>query len=99
MLTGRQMTAQEAHRWGIVNEVVPLAALMSTVHQWADDILAGAPLSIRASKQAALMGLGQSLEIALNLNYTEALKMRHSQDTVEGPRAFAEKRPPRWQGR
>jgi enoyl-CoA hydratase/carnithine racemase len=99
MLTGRQMTAQEAHRWGIVNEVVPLADLMSTVHQWADDMLAGAPLSIRASKQAALMGLGQSLEIALNLNYTEALKMRHSQDTVEGPRAFAEKRPPRWQGR
>jgi enoyl-CoA hydratase/carnithine racemase len=99
MLTGRHMTAQEAHRWGIVNEVVPLADLMATVHRWADDILACAPLSIRASKQAALMGLGQPLEIALNLNYTEALKMRHSEDTVEGPRAFAEKRPPRWQGR
>jgi enoyl-CoA hydratase/carnithine racemase len=99
MLTGRHMTAQEAHRWGIVNEVVPLADLMSTVHQWADDILACAPLSIRASKQAALLGLGQPLEIALHLNYTEALKMQHSEDTVEGPRAFAEKRPPRWQGR
>lgn len=99
ILTGRHMTAQEAHRWGIVNDVVPLADLMSTVHQWADDILAGAPLSIRASKQAALLGLGQPLEIALNLNYTEALKMRHSEDIVEGPRAFAEKRPPRWQGR
>jgi enoyl-CoA hydratase/carnithine racemase len=99
ILTGRHMTAQEAHRWGIVNEVVPLADLMSTVHKWANDILACAPLSIRASKQAALMGLGQPLEIALSLNYTEALKMRHSEDTVEGPRAFAEKRPPRWQGR
>jgi len=99
MLTGRHMTAQEAHRWGIVNDVVPLADLMATVHQWADDILAGAPLSIRASKQAALLGLGQPLEIALNLNYTEALKMRYSEDTVEGPRAFAEKRPPRWHGR
>jgi len=99
ILTGRHMTAQEAHRWGIVNEVVPLADLMATVHKWADDILACAPLSIRASKQAALMGLGQPLEMALNLNYTEALKMRHSEDTVEGPRAFAEKRPPRWQGR
>jgi enoyl-CoA hydratase/carnithine racemase len=99
MLTGRHMTAQEAHRWGIVNEVVPLADLMSTVHKWADDILAGAPLSIRASKQAALMGLGQPLDVALNLNYSEALKMRHSEDFVEGPRAFAEKRPPRWQGR
>src|SRR5919108_3471686 len=97
ILTGRHMTAQEAHRWGIVNAVVPLAALMPTVFTWANEILEGAQLSVRASKQAALMGLGQPLEIALNLNYTEALKMRYSEDTVEGPRAFAEKRPPRWQ--
>ena len=40
ILTGRHMTAQEAHRWGIVNEVVPLAALMPTVFTWANDILA-----------------------------------------------------------
>ena len=99
MLTGRHMTAQEAHRWGIVNEVVPLAALMETVQRWANDILECAPLSIRASKQAAMMGLGQPLDVALNLNYSESIKMRNSQDIVEGPRAFAEKRPPHWQGR
>ena len=99
ILTGRHMTAQEAHRWGIVNEVVPHAELMPTVMQWAHDILAGAPLSIRASKQAAMMGLGYPLDIALNLNYTEALRMRWSEDTVEGPRAFAEKRQPNWQAR
>jgi enoyl-CoA hydratase/carnithine racemase len=99
ILTGRHMTAQEAHRWGIVNEVVPLAELMPTVMQWAHEILACAPLSIRASKQAAMMGLGHPLEIALNLNYTEALRMRWSEDTVEGPRAFAEKRQPNWQAR
>jgi enoyl-CoA hydratase/carnithine racemase len=99
MLTGRHMTAQEAHRWGIVNEVVPLADLMTTVQQWANDILACAPLSIRASKQAALMGLGYPLEVALHMNYTEATAMRYSADTVEGPRAFAEKRQPNWQGK
>jgi enoyl-CoA hydratase/carnithine racemase len=99
MLTGRHMTAQEAHRWGIVNEVVPLAQLMPTVEKWAEEILACAPLSVRASKQAALMGLEYPLDIALHMNYTEALKMRHSEDTVEGPRAFAEKRPPNWQAR
>jgi enoyl-CoA hydratase/carnithine racemase len=99
ILTGRQMTAQEAYRWGIVNEVVPLAQLMPTVERWAADILACAPLSIRASKQAALMGLGYPLDIALNMNYTEVLKMRRSEDTVEGPRAFAEKRQPNWQAR
>jgi enoyl-CoA hydratase/carnithine racemase len=99
MLTGRHMTAQEAHRWGIVNEVVPLAELMPTVQRWANEILECAPLSVRASKQAALMGLGHPLEIALHMNYTEVTKMRRSEDTVEGPRAFAEKRKPNWQAR
>ena len=72
---------------------------MPTVDRWAQEILACAPLSIRASKQAALKGLGQPLDIALHLNYSEVLKMRRSEDTVEGPRAFAEKRQPNWQAR
>ena len=99
ILTGRHMTAQEAHRWGIVNEVVPLADLIPTVHRWAQDILEGAPLSIRASKQAAMMGLGHPLDIALNLEYTQSTAMRRSEDIVEGPKAFAEKRKPNWKGR
>ena len=99
ILTGRHMTVQEAHRWGIVNEVVPLAELMPTVFTWANEILACAPLSVRASKQAALTGLGHPLDIALSMNYTETLRMQRSEDTVEGPRAFAEKRQPNWQAR
>lgn len=99
ILTGRHMTAQEAHRWGVVNEVVPLADLMPTVHRWAQDILEGAPLSVRASKQAAMMGLGHPLAIALNLEYTQNTAMRWSEDIVEGPKAFAEKRKPNWKGR
>ena len=99
ILTGRHMTAQEAHRWGIVNEVVPLADLMPTVDRWAQDILEGAPLSIRASKQAAMMGLGHPLDIALNLEYSQSTAMRRSEDIVEGPKAFAEKRKPNWKGR
>ena len=63
------------------------------------EILAGAPLSVRASKQAALQGLGYPLDIALNMNYTEVLRMQRSEDTIEGPRAFAEKRKPNWQAR
>lgn len=99
ILTGRHMTAQEAHRWGIINEVVPFADLMPAVHRWAQDILEGAPLSIRASKQAAMMGLGHPLDIALNLEYTHSTVMRRSEDIVEGPKAFAEKRKPNWKGR
>jgi enoyl-CoA hydratase/carnithine racemase len=99
ILTGRHMTAQEAHRLGVVNEVVPLAELMPTAMNWANEILECAPLSIRASKQASLMGLGHPIDLALRMSYTEAEKMRRSEDIVEGPRAFAEKRKPRWQAR
>ncbi len=99
ILTGRHMTAADALRWGIVNEVVPLAELMPTTMKWANEILECAPLSIRASKQAAMMGLGHPLDLALAMNYTEALRMRRSEDTVEGPRAFAEKRKPNWKAR
>ncbi len=99
MLTGRHMTAHEAQRWGVVNAVVPLPDLMPTVMQWANDILACAPLSVRASKQAAMMGLGYPLDIALHMQYSETLTMLSSEDTVEGPRAFADKRPPQWQAR
>src|SRR5262249_1080510 len=97
--SGGHMTAQEAQRLGVVNEVVPLAQLMPTVKQWAQEILECAPLSIRASKQAALMGLGHPLDIALKLGYTEAERLRRSEDTVEGPRGFAEKRKPNWKAR
>jgi enoyl-CoA hydratase/carnithine racemase len=99
ILTGRHMTAQEAHRLGVVNEVVPRAEVLPTALKWANEILECAPLSIRASKQAALMGLGHPLDIALKLGYTEAERMRRSEDTIEGPRAFAEKRKPNWKAR
>ena len=99
LLTGRHMTAQEAHRLGVVNEVVPRAQVMATAKKWAHEILEGAPLSVRATKQAALMGLGHPLEIALNMQYSEAERMRRSEDTIEGPRAFAEKRKPNGQAR
>ena len=99
ILTARHMTAQEAHRLGVVNEVVPLAELMPTAMKWANEILECSPLSIRASKQAALMGLNMPLDTALRMNFTESERMRRSEDIVEGPKAFAEKRKPNWKAR
>ena len=99
ILTGRHMTAQEAHRLGVINEVVPLAELMPTATKWANEILECSPISIRASKQASLMGLNMPLDAALRMNFTETERMRRSEDTIEGPKAFAEKRKPNWKGR
>ena len=98
MLTAKRISAQEAHRIGLVNEVVPLSDLMPTAERWAAEILEGAPLSARASKQMAMSGLGQPLETAMGLTYSEHERAKASHDWVEGPRAFAEKRKPRWTG-
>ena len=98
MLTARRIPIKEAYRLGLVNEVVPLADLMPTAERWAADILEVAPLSARASKQMATSGLDWPLEIAMSRTYTEYQAAAASEDFVEGPRAFAEKRKPNWKG-
>lgn len=99
MLTGKHMSAEEGHRWGIVNEVVSLSELKTTVKRWTDEIQECAPLSVRATKQCAMMGSGLTLGEAFSKPYPALKKMMNSADVVEGPRAFAEKRKPNWQGR
>jgi crotonobetainyl-CoA hydratase len=92
--------AAEGLSLGFVNEVVPAAELMAAARRWADAILECAPLSVRASKQAALRGLDAgSLEAAINGSYEGIRDMVKSADFIEGPRAFAEKRKPDWKGR
>ena len=98
MLTGRHITAEEAHRLGLVNEVAPLAELMPTAERWANEILEVAPLSTRAIKQMTMTGLDSPLDVALNRTYSEWQNARASNDVIEGPRAFAEKRKPNWTG-
>jgi enoyl-CoA hydratase/carnithine racemase len=99
MLTGKHMTAQEALRLGIVNEVVPLKDLMTATERWANEILECAPLSIKATKQAAMMGLGRPLDEVFATSYPALAEMMRSQDVKEGPLAFAEKRKPNWKGK
>ncbi|MSQ10460.1 MAG: enoyl-CoA hydratase [Dehalococcoidia bacterium] len=99
MLTGKRMTAAEAHKWGLVNEVVPADQLIATAERWANEICENAPIAVRATKQAALKGLDLPLEAAINGSYFWTERMRTSEDSVEGPKAFAEKRKPVWKGR
>ena len=99
MFTARHMTAQEAHRWGLVNEVVPPNDLLPAARRWADQILRCSPLSIRATKEAAQRGLDMPLRDAVTHDFHTYQVLGRSQDIKEGPLAFAEKRPPHWTGR
>jgi len=100
LLTGRRVPAAEGQQLGFVNEVVAEGQALDAARAWAAQILECAPLSVRASKQCALQGLdAPSLSEAVSGRYDEFYKMLKSADFVEGPKAFAEKRPPQWKGR
>jgi acetyl-CoA C-acetyltransferase len=99
MLTGRHIDAAEAYRVGIAQEVCEPDQLMARAMAWAEEIAACAPLSVRATKQVAMQSLGRPLEEAANADYPAVRALFKSEDFVEGPLAFAQKRKPNWKGR
>ena len=99
IMTSKRITAQEAMQYGLVAEIVKDEDLMDTAMKYADEIMRGAPLSIRASKESTLKGLKMPLEEAMAATYDGLKAMFESEDVKEGPRAFVEKRPPNWKGK
>jgi len=99
LLSGRRIPATEARQLGLVNEVVAHETLDEAVDRWATDILACAPLSIRAIKAMVRAGEGMSAAQAQMLRLPQLVEALQSEDQNEGVAAFQEKRPPRWTGR
>lgn len=99
LMTGRSMTATRGWELGLVNEVVPGDQLDECIAAWVADILRCAPLAVRAIKDVVARSSSLPLAEAFEASYPGEERRRRSEDTLEGPRAFAEGRPPRWAGR
>jgi crotonobetainyl-CoA hydratase len=98
ILTGDPLTADDAHRWGLVNSVVETDVVGAAL-ALAQRIAENAPLSVQASKRIALHALDGDEDGAWERNRAEGQRLMQSDDAKEGPRAFAEKRVPVWTGR
>lgn len=101
ILTGRRVSAHEGKELGFVTDVVRHAELMKAAREWAEQILECSPVSVRASKQTVMRSLdipntGEAMDLS---RYPAIGDMLRSEDFIEGPLAFAQKRPPQWKGK
>jgi crotonobetainyl-CoA hydratase len=103
LMTGRRMGAEEAARWGLVNQVLPAEGLLEAAHAFALRIAQGAPLALAAIKEVLRETETQDLTSAYQTLRGSALTaypaMLRSEDALEGPLAFSQKRSPAWKGR
>jgi enoyl-CoA hydratase/carnithine racemase len=97
LLTGDLITAQEAYRIGLVNQVVPASELMSAAIKMAERLMESAPLALQAIKETVMKTRHMPLEEALPARYGP--NAMASEDAKEGTAAFTQKRKPVWKGK
>ena len=99
VFTAQPVTAQRAYEMGFLNKVVPADQLMPEALALANQIAENAPLAVQYFKELAYRGLNMSTQDISSLTYHMYDQLLTTEDSQEGPRAFAEKRKPRWQGK
>lgn len=99
LLTGEPLTAQDAHRVGLVNRVVPKEKLMEEAMSLANTIAKNGPLAVGAAKMCVNVGAEMDLDQGMEYQLLENVAVFRSEDLKEGIRAFQEKREPRFQGK
>lgn len=99
LLSGEMISAQEAHRIGLVNEVVPQQRLIPRAEEIAQKIIGNAPLAVQYCMEAVNQGLNMTLEEGLFLEATLFSVCCATEDKKEGTTAFLEKRPANFQGK
>ena len=99
LLTAEPVPATRAMELGLLNEIVPRSRLLERAQEWASRITENAPLAVAATKESALRAFAaESLDDALRIEARISARVLQTDDAREGPRAFAEKRAPRWTG-
>lgn len=99
LLTGAKLDAGRALHFGLVNRVVPRAELLPTALGLAREAAANAPLAVQATKELAIRSRDMDLASGLRLEQSWLRMLQETEDVEEGRQAFAEKRPPSFQGR
>lgn len=97
LLTGDHISAAEAAQHGLVTEVVPAAEVLQRATEIAHGLARNAPVAVRTAKEIAVRALGNEPRFALELALNE--RVLRTEDAVEGPRAFTQKRAPIYRNR
>jgi enoyl-CoA hydratase len=97
LLLAEAFPAERALHLGLLNQVVPPEEVMPTALDYAQRILANGPLAVRATKESVIRGMKETLREAYKIEQELSEVVFQSEDAKEGPKAFAEKRAPKWQ--